>query len=80
MLLVTFRGEELRYVTGHALPASASTDDAFTKMEEHFLTPDYKDTYTTERNRLSFWKIWQKHPYKTIPENLDCLFQRARKL
>lgn len=80
MLHVMFRGEALRYITNRVLAAFANTDDAFTKLEAYFLTPAHKDAYTTKWNTLSFREIRQKHPDKTTPEVLDCLFQRARQL
>lgn len=80
VLYVMFRGEALRYDADHIYGVASTVKETFSLLQAHFMTPAHRDTYTTEWNTPSFENIKLKHPNKSISQQLDVLFQRARDL
>ena len=55
------RGAALEYFTEFVFSTVTSSEDAFDKLQEHFMTPAQRDTYTTEWNKLTFRDIKNIH-------------------
>lgn len=72
------KDEAERYCTDHIFNDITSVDEAFHRMETHFITPAHRDTYITEWNILRFSDFKIKDPSKTPAQHLDLLFQKAR--
>ena len=68
------RGAALEYFTEFVFSTVTSSEDAFDKLQEHFMTPAHRDTYTTEWNTLTFRDIKNVHGDKSCAQLLDLLF------
>lgn len=80
VLHTMLRDDALNYYTEFVLPHVTSITDAFERLQAHFTTPAYKDTYTTEWNTLTFAEMKRKHTDNSSSQLLDLLYQRAREL
>lgn len=65
VLHTMLRDDALRYFTDYIALTATTGDQAFSKLQAHFMTPAHRDTYMTQWNSLTFTDIKQKHPIKS---------------
>lgn len=55
-------------------------EEGFQKLQQHFITPSHRETYTTKWNSLKYSDFKAQQPSKITPELLYLLFYRAQDL
>lgn len=79
-LNVFFSCKAYNHHTDNAALYATEVNDAFNPMQDHFMTPAHRDTYTTEWNTPASKEVNNKPPETPTSQCLDTLIKRERDL